>query len=122
MPSNSKWNPAWGEPGARFALHGGADAAHHGAIAMLIGLLGVSLTSRLDDLTNSAGACQPDPHRDCLQPLLPFVFFSRTKGEWLARWSLVLRILIYVVLPVTMVLGFCHSVAALTKRTWRSGA
>ena len=46
---------------------------------------------------------------------LPFVFFSRTKGRWLKRWTLLLMILIYLVLPVTMVLGFLQSVAALTK-------
>jgi len=50
-----------------------------------------------------------------LNRLLPFVFFSRTSGRWLARWTLLLRILIYVVLPVTLVLGFCQSVAALTR-------
>jgi len=47
--------------------------------------------------------------------LFPFVFFSRTSGRWLARWTLVLRLLIYLVLPVTLVLGFCQSVAALTR-------
>jgi CBS domain containing-hemolysin-like protein len=46
---------------------------------------------------------------------LPFVFFSRTKGEWLANWTLVLRILIYLVLPVTIVLGFLQSVTSLTR-------
>jgi putative hemolysin len=45
---------------------------------------------------------------------LPFVFFSRTSGRWLVRWTLLLRILIYVVLPVTLILGFLQSVAALT--------
>jgi CBS domain containing-hemolysin-like protein len=47
--------------------------------------------------------------------LLPFVFFSRTSGRWLARWTPLLRILIYAVLPVTLALGFCQSVAALTR-------
>lgn len=47
--------------------------------------------------------------------LLPFVFFSRTNGFWLKRWVPLLRILIYLVLPVTLVLGFCQSVAALTR-------
>jgi len=47
---------------------------------------------------------------------LPFVFFSRTSGAWLIRWTLVLRILIYLVLPVTIVLGFLQSVAALTRQ------
>ena len=47
--------------------------------------------------------------------LLPFVFFSRTRGRWLTRWTLLLRMLIYLVLPITLILGFCQSVAALTK-------
>jgi CBS domain containing-hemolysin-like protein len=47
---------------------------------------------------------------------LPFVLFSRTNGEWLARWVPLLRVLIYFVLPVTLVLGFLQSVASLTKR------
>ena len=47
--------------------------------------------------------------------LLPFVFFSRTQGRWLMRFALLLRLLIYLVLPVTLVLGFCQSVAALTR-------
>jgi len=46
---------------------------------------------------------------------LPFVFFSRTSGRWLARWTPALRALIYLVMPVTLVLGFCQSVAALTR-------
>jgi len=43
------------------------------------------------------------------------VFFSRTRGEWLANWALFLKILIYLVLPATLVLGFLQSVTALTK-------
>jgi len=46
---------------------------------------------------------------------LPFVFFSRTKGEWLAHWTFVLRVLIYLVMPVTLALGFLQSVATLTR-------
>src|SRR5205807_4769383 len=37
---------------------------------------------------------------------LPFVFFSRTRGEWLIRWIPLLKLLIYLVLPITIVLGF----------------
>ena len=47
---------------------------------------------------------------------LPFVFFSRTRGEWLMHWILVLKILIYTVMPATIVLGFLQSVASLTKQ------
>jgi putative hemolysin len=47
--------------------------------------------------------------------LLPFVFFSRTSGRWLGNFALPLRFLIYLILPITIVLGFCQSVAALTR-------
>ena len=47
--------------------------------------------------------------------LLPFVFFSRTSGRWLGHFALPLRLLIYLILPITLVLGFCQSVAALTR-------
>lgn len=46
---------------------------------------------------------------------LPFVFFSRTRGEWLVRWVVLLRVLIYLILPITLVLGFLQSVTALTR-------
>jgi putative hemolysin len=47
---------------------------------------------------------------------LPFLFFSRTRGEWLAHFTVVLKFLIYLALPVTIVLGFLQSVASLTKQ------
>jgi CBS domain containing-hemolysin-like protein len=53
------------------------------------------------------------------QRFLPFVFFSRTRGEWLSHWTLFLRLLIYAVMPVTIVLGFLQSVASLTNENTR---
>src|SRR3984885_14784607 len=50
---------------------------------------------------------------------LPFLFFSRTNGAWLIRWVWLLRILIYLVLPVTIVLGFLQSVVSLTRENTR---
>jgi len=47
---------------------------------------------------------------------LPFVFFSRTRGIWLVRWTWLLTALIYLVLPITVVLGFLQSVASLTRQ------
>jgi putative hemolysin len=47
--------------------------------------------------------------------LLPYLFFTRTKGEWLIYWTPALRLLIYLSLPVTIVLGFCLSLAALAE-------
>ncbi|HLI64459.1 MAG TPA: hemolysin family protein [Terriglobales bacterium] len=47
--------------------------------------------------------------------LLPYLFFVRTKGEWLARWVPLLCMLIYLALPVTLIVSFGLSVASLTK-------
>jgi CBS domain containing-hemolysin-like protein len=47
--------------------------------------------------------------------LLPYLFFVRTKGEWLAKWAPVLRMLIYLSIPATLILSFGLSVASLTK-------
>jgi putative hemolysin len=50
---------------------------------------------------------------------LPYVFFSRTNGAWLIRWTWLLNLLIYLVLPVTIVLGFLQSVVSLTRENTR---
>ncbi len=47
--------------------------------------------------------------------LMPYLFFVRTRGEWLARWVPVLRALIYLALPATVILSFGLSVASLSK-------
>src|ERR1700722_20393257 len=47
---------------------------------------------------------------------LPFLFFTRTSGQWLVRWIPLLRVLIYVTMPVTIVLGFLKSVVSLTRQ------
>jgi CBS domain containing-hemolysin-like protein len=47
---------------------------------------------------------------------LPFIFFTRTRGQWLVRWIPLLRVLIYLMLPVTVVLGFLKSVVSLTRQ------
>ena len=47
--------------------------------------------------------------------LLPFVFFVRTRGEWLRHWVPVLRVMIYLSLPATLILGFALSVTSLSK-------
>ena len=47
--------------------------------------------------------------------LLPYVLFTRTRGEWLASFVILLELLIYVMLPVTIALGFALSVAALAE-------
>jgi CBS domain containing-hemolysin-like protein len=47
--------------------------------------------------------------------LLPYLFFVRTKGEWLVHWVPVLRGLIYLAMPATLILSFALSVASLSR-------
>lgn len=47
--------------------------------------------------------------------LLPYVLFTRTQGRWLVRLVPLLKALIYAMLPITLVLSFGLSVAALAK-------
>ena len=47
--------------------------------------------------------------------LLPFVFFTRTRGLWVVRVRWLLQALFYLVLPITLFLGFLLSVAALAE-------
>src|SRR5262249_539972 len=47
---------------------------------------------------------------------LPFIFFSRTNGGWLLRWVFLLRLLVYLVFPITLSLGFLASVASLGRQ------
>ena len=47
--------------------------------------------------------------------LLPFIFFTRTRGLWVVRVRWLLRLLFYLVLPVTIFLSFMLSIAALAE-------
>jgi CBS domain containing-hemolysin-like protein len=47
--------------------------------------------------------------------LLPYLLFARTRGEWLSGFVWLVRILVYLAIPVTIMLGFTISVASLTK-------
>ena len=47
--------------------------------------------------------------------LLPYVFFARTRGEWLVHFVPLLRVLIWIAMPATLVLSFALSVASLTR-------
>jgi len=46
---------------------------------------------------------------------LPYLLFSRTRGGWLVRFILLLRLLIWAVLPLTLFLAFLQSIISLTR-------
>jgi CBS domain containing-hemolysin-like protein len=47
--------------------------------------------------------------------LLPFAFFTRTRGAWIARWRWPLQLLLWLVLPITLFVQFLLSIAALAE-------
>jgi putative hemolysin len=46
---------------------------------------------------------------------LPFVFFTRTRGLWIIKWRRFLQFLFYLMMPITLFLGFLLSIAALAE-------
>ncbi len=46
---------------------------------------------------------------------LPYLFFSRTRGAWFVRLTLLLRILIWLVSPLILLLSFLQSIVSLTR-------
>ncbi|MBW4038333.1 MAG: HlyC/CorC family transporter [Acidobacteria bacterium] len=47
--------------------------------------------------------------------LLPQIIFTKTRGEWIARISGVIRVLFYVVLPLTLTIALLLSIAGLAE-------
>ena len=47
--------------------------------------------------------------------LVPYLLFTRTRGVWLVRVLPLLQLLLYIMMPFTVMLGFSLSVAALSK-------
>jgi CBS domain containing-hemolysin-like protein len=47
--------------------------------------------------------------------LLPFAFFTRTRGAWIIRWRWLLQVALWLVLPITLFLQFLLSIAALAE-------
>jgi putative hemolysin len=51
--------------------------------------------------------------------LIPFIFFTRTRGLWIIRLRVPLRLVLYLVMPITLFLGFLLSIAALAEASPR---
>jgi CBS domain containing-hemolysin-like protein len=51
---------------------------------------------------------------------LPFVFFTRTTGQWVVALTPIIRVLLWIVLPVSLMLAFLLSIAALAQPRQRS--
>ncbi len=47
--------------------------------------------------------------------LLPQIFFTKTEGLWIARISFLIRVLFYLVMPLTLTIGLLLSIAGLAE-------
>ena len=47
--------------------------------------------------------------------LLPQIFFTKTEGVWIAKISFLIRVLFYLVLPLTLTIGLLLSIAGLAE-------
>jgi CBS domain containing-hemolysin-like protein len=47
--------------------------------------------------------------------LLPQIFFTRTRGTWIAKIALLIQVLFYLVLPITLTIGLLLSIAGLAE-------
>lgn len=54
--------------------------------------------------------------------LLPYAFFTRTRGAWVLRWRWLLRLCFYLVLPVEVSLEFLLSIVSLAQPEKREEA
>ncbi len=54
--------------------------------------------------------------------LLPYAFFARTSGAWIVRWRWLLKLLLWLVLPITLFVQFLLSIAALAEEAPSAGS
>jgi putative hemolysin len=47
--------------------------------------------------------------------LLPYAFFTRTRGAWIVHWRWLLQVMMWLVLPITLFMQFVLSIAALAE-------
>ena len=92
------------------------------AIALISGLRLYTHTALLPTLVHIPGL--PEIARTAFELILlilifdrlvPQVLFTRTRGVWIARISILLQALYYLILPITLLLGLLLSIAALAE-------
>ena len=112
-PLKNWWNPDCFRASGGRTRYRRTGAVVHGRIALLIGYLVFrddgtwpEIVQALVGLILVVIVCNR---------LLPYVIFTRTRGEWLVHFFPLLQGLIYLMLPIAVALGFGLSVAALAE-------
>jgi len=110
----SWWNLGWLQPASGRSGHCRTGAVVYRRHYLLIGYL-VFQDQKWTGPEIAPGGGRHHSCRDCLQPLASLCQFTRTRAKAGCVRSCCLKLLIYAMLPVTIVLGFGLSVAALAE-------
>jgi len=110
----------WVEPKLRLSRQSSAMAAsvlRQIALGALIFLLAIHLQGKVGESPVEIGRTVFELLLAMLvfDRLLPQIFFTKTRGEWIARISFLVRVLFYLVLPLTLTIGLLLSIAGLAE-------
>ena len=110
----------WVEPKLRLSRQSSAMAAsvlRQIALGALIFLLAIHLQGKHGESPVEIGRTVFELLLAMLvfDRLLPQIFFTKTEGLWIARISFLIRVLFYLVLPLTLTIGLLLSIAGLAE-------
>jgi putative hemolysin len=110
----------WVEPKLRLSRESSAMSAsvlRQIALGALVFLLAIRLQGKLGHTPNEIVRTVFELVLVLLifDRLLPQIFFTKTRGEWIARIAVVIRVLFYLVLPLTLTIELLLSIAGLAE-------
>ena len=110
----------WVEPKLRLSRQSSAMSAsvlRQIALGALIFLLAIHLQGKVGESPVEIGRTVFELLLAMLvfDRLLPQIFFTKTDGLWIARISFLVRVLFYLVLPLTLTIGLLLSIAGLAE-------
>ena len=110
----------WVEPKLRLSRQSSAMSAsvlRQIALGALIFLLAIHLQGKVGESPVEIGRTVFELLLAMLvfDRLLPQIFFTKTEGLWIARISFLVRVLFYLVLPLTLTFGLLLSIAGLAE-------
>jgi CBS domain containing-hemolysin-like protein len=110
----------WVEPKLRLSRESSAMSAsvlRQIALGALTFLLAIRLQGRLGHTTTEIARTVFELLLVLLifDRLIPQIFFTKTRGQWIAHIAIVIQALFYLVLPVTLTIGLLLSIAGLAE-------
>jgi putative hemolysin len=110
----------WVEPKLRLSRESSAMSAsvlRQIALGALTFLLAIRLQGRIGHTTTEIARTVFELLLVLLifDRLIPQIFFTKTRGQWIAHMAVVIQALFYLVLPVTLTIGLLLSIAGLAE-------